>query len=70
MGRLNVDTNEGQNERMKKSLIFFIKPAFTSNVFAEAYSESVQISKMETFAKIVNGLKSLIVFTKKSILNF
>ena len=70
MGSLYIDANKGQNERIKKSLIFFIKAAFTSNVFAEAYSESGQISKMETFAKIVNGLKSLIVFTKKSVLNF
>ena len=35
----------------------------------QAYSERCQISKMETFAKIVNGLKLLIVFAKNSILN-
>ena len=35
----------------------------------QAYLERCQTSKMETFAKIVNGLKLLIVFAKNSILN-
>ena len=56
----------GKNEK-KKSLIFFIKTLFTSNVFAEAYSESCQTSKMEIFAKIVKGLKPLIAFAKNSL---
>ena len=55
---LYVDNNERQEEKMKKSLIFFIKILFTSNVFAETYLEPCQTSKMETFAKIVNGLKA------------
>ena len=42
-------------ERTKKSLIFFIKNLFTSNLFAEAYSEPCQTSKMETFTKVVTG---------------
>ena len=50
---------------MKKPLIFFVKTLFTSNVFAETYSEICQTSKMETFVKTVNGLKPLIVFAKK-----
>ena len=33
----------------------------------EAYSESCQTSKMECFAKIVNGYKLLTVFAKHSI---
>ena len=36
---------------------------------AEANSESCQISKMERFAKIVNGFKSLTIFVKRSILD-
>ena len=35
----------------------------------QAYSERCQTSKMETYVKIVNGLKLLIVFAKKSILD-
>ena len=35
----------------------------------QAYSERCQTSKMETFVKIVNGIKLLIVFAKKSILD-
>ena len=64
-----VDINGLQEERIKKSLKFFIKTLFTLNVFAEAYLEPCQISKMETFAKIVNGLKPKIVFAKYSILD-
>ena len=37
---LYVEVNERLEERMKKSLIFFIKTLLTSNVFAEAYSEA------------------------------
>ena len=55
-----------RKKRIKKLLIFFIKILFTSNVFAEAYSELCETTKMENFAKIVNGLKSLIVFHKKT----
>ena len=69
MGDLCVDISERQEERMKKSLIFFIKSLFTSNVFAEAYSEPYQTSKMETFAKIVNSLKPLITCAKNPILD-
>ena len=69
VGDLCVDISERQEERMKKSLIFFIKPLFTSNVFAEAYSEPYQTSKMETFAKIVNSLKPLIACAKNPILD-
>ena len=61
--------NEHQKERMKKSLIFFIKTPFTSNVFAVEYSEPCETSMMETFAKIVNGFKPLIVFKRKVIKN-
>ena len=49
VGWLYVEINERQEERMKKQLIFFIKTLFTSNVFAEAYSEPCHTSK------IVNG---------------
>ena len=45
---------------MKKLLIFFIKTSL--NVFAEAFTETCQTPKMETFAKTVNGLK---LFCKK-----
>ena len=51
-----------QDERMKKLLIFFIKTFFIWNVFAEAFTETCQTPKMETFAKTVNGLK---LFCKK-----
>ena len=64
-GGVYADINERREQRMKKLLIFFIKTHFTSNVFAEAYSEPCQTSKMDTFAKIVNSLKALIVFAKK-----
>ena len=64
-----MDINGRQGERMKKSLIFFIKTVFTSNVSAEAYSKLCQTSKMETFEKIVNSLQPLIVFAKNSILD-
>ena len=65
-----MDINERQKERRKNEKIvdLFIKTLFTSNVFAEAYSELCQTSKMEILAKIVNGLKSLILFAKNSIL--
>ena len=33
------------------------------------YSETCQISKMERFAKIVNGFQSLTIFAKYSILD-
>ena len=35
----------------------------------QAYKEPSWISKMERFAKIVNGQKSLIIFAKGSILD-
>ena len=38
-------------------------------LISEAYSEPYQISKMEFFAKIFNGLKLLTVFAKISILD-
>ena len=60
-----MEINKRQKERMKKSLIIFLKTLSTSNVFVKAYSELCQTSKMDTFAKIVNDLKLLIVFTKK-----
>ena len=47
----------------------FIKILFTSNIFAEDYSEPCQSSKMETFAKTLNDLKLLIRFAKNSILD-
>ena len=52
---VSVNIDERQEERMKKSLIIFIKTLFTSNLFAEAYSEPCQTSKMETFAKLHFG---------------
>ena len=45
-----------------------MKTLFTSIAFAEAYSVPCQTSKMDTFEKIVNDLKPLIVFTKRYIL--
>ena len=36
---------------------------------AEAYSEPYQTSKMERFAKIVNGFQPLTIFGKRSILD-
>ena len=57
--------NKRQKERMKKSLIIFVKTLFTSKVFVKVYSELCKTYKMDTFAKIVNDLKLLIVFTKK-----
>ena len=47
------DINEHQEQRTKKSLIFFIKTLFTSNIFTKAYSESCLISKMETLCENV-----------------
>ena len=38
-------------------------------LISEAYSEPCQLSKMEFFAKIFNGLKLLTVFAKISILD-
>ena len=52
-GGLYVDINQNQEERRNKTLIFFIKTLFTSNVFAEAYSKPCHTSKMETFLKTV-----------------
>ena len=49
-GGLYVELNERQEERMKKSLIFFIETLFTSN--AGAYSEPCHTMK------IVNGVNS------------
>ena len=37
--------------------------------FSGAYSKSSQVSKMEYVAKIVNGLKSLDIFVKTSVLD-
>ena len=37
--------------------------------YAKKYSEPCQTSKMECFAKIVNGLKLLIIFAKRSVLD-
>ena len=54
---------------MMKSRIIFSKALFTSTVFAEAYLEHFQTYKMETFAKIVNRLKPLIVCAKNFILD-
>ena len=68
-GGLYVDINEPQEERMKKPLVFLIKAFFTLNIFEEVYSEPCQTFKMETFAKIVNGLKPLYVFAKNFILD-
>ena len=63
-----MDINECQEERMKKSLIFFIKTlmylqrrTFTikyffkwkSSFFVQWYSEPCKTSKIETFAKTV-----------------
>ena len=36
-------------------------------IIPEVYSEFWQTSKMDLFTKIVNGLKSLIIFRKSSI---
>ena len=36
---------------------------------SEAYSEKYQTSKMERFVKTVNGVKLLIIFAKRSILD-
>ena len=38
-------------------------------IFLEAYSEACQTSKMELFAKTINGWKSLTIFAKISILD-
>ena len=38
-------------------------------IWTETYSESYQASKMELFAKIVNGWKPLTIFAKSSILD-
>ena len=62
---LYLDINEHQSRGKNDLLIFFIKTVFTSNMFAETYSKPCQTSKMEAFAKIVNSLKTLIVFCKK-----
>ena len=35
----------------------------------EAYSEPFQISKMEHFAKLVNGSKLITIFAKRSLLD-
>ena len=61
-----MDINENQEKRMKKLLIFSTKTLFNSNVFAELYSALCQPSKMVIFAKIINGIKSLIIFAKKT----
>ena len=58
------DINEHQEQRTKKSLIFFIKTLFTSNMFTKAYSESCQISKMETLCENGQQLKAVNCFCK------
>ena len=68
-GGVYVRINECHEEKMKKSLIFFIKTLFTSNVLTQAYSEPCQTPKMETFVKIVDSLKPLIAFAINSILD-
>ena len=35
---------------------------------SEAYSELCQISKVESFTKIVNGFKKIIIFKRNSVL--
>lgn len=65
-----MDINENQEKRMKKLLIFSTKTLFNSNVFAELYSALCQTSKMVIFAKIINGIKSLIIFAKKLLLGY
>ena len=43
----------------------------SNNYFSnsEAYSEPYQLSKMERFAKIINGFQPLTIFAKQSILD-
>ena len=48
------------------SLLF--KNYFWEAPISAAYSEPCQTSKTEFFAKMVNGLQQLIIFTKSSIL--
>ena len=38
--------------------------------YSEAYSEHCQIFKMERFEKKIEGFEPLIIFAKRSILNF
>ena len=42
----------------------------TCNFRTEAYTEPCEISKMELFVKIVNGIKPLITFTEKLHLKY
>lgn len=65
-GGIYVDINESQEKRMKKLLIFSTKTLFNSNVFAELYSAICQTSKMVIFTRVINGLKSIIIFAKKT----
>ena len=46
-----------------------LKPAFVIQSNKEACSEPCQAFAMELFAKIVDGLKLLTIFTNTSILN-
>ena len=42
---------------------------FQDNIHTEAYSEASQAFKMELFARIVNGQKTLTIFAKFSVLD-
>ena len=44
------------------------KEGIRMTLLTEAYSEPCETSKMKLFAKIVNGFKSLIIFTKSFVL--
>ena len=56
--RFEIDLNWFKNETF-----------LTLEAISETYSEPCQISKMEVFAKIVNGFSFLTIFTKNSILD-
>ena len=56
-------------KKNEKIVDLFYQNSFYFKCITEAYSELCQISKMETFTTIVNGLKPLIYFAKNSILD-
>ena len=65
LGVLYVDINECQEERMKKFVDLFHKNSLYFNCISRVIFRTLSkmdLSKMETFAKIVNGLKLLNVF--------
>ena len=49
--------------------MFLLRISLPEDTLSEAYSETIQKSKMELYAKMLDGFKPITIFTKYSILD-